>query len=275
MPLRVERDIFVQHGSGRNSFIEPVYTGGTTVGYQKGSTAVLAGDAGQGLISGVAGIQQMKPEFAPHLAPVQTNTLNNAVLGSQAKPNVLGVASKDPARALRFAHGRRDGQYSYTNNLGEYTQNWSTSNKIPVRGSSDPLETGDFDNGVGLCPDGPYINSGDDGDARDVQRPYFAGLLATAKANPASFTPNRVMRSAVEFGSLPTGIQARVPWQTLRFRPDPGMYDPKTQVKSLNSTSPSRTTAAPKTTFCSTCGGCPSSSRGPSVKALPPRASST
>ena len=34
------------------------------------------------------------------------------------------------------------------------------------------------------------------------------------------FTPNRQLSSAVMFGSLPTGVMANHPWQTLLFRPD-------------------------------------------------------
>jgi uncharacterized protein (TIGR02600 family) len=39
------------------------------------------------------------------------------------------------------------------------------------------------------------------------------------------------VRSPVDFGSIPTGVAARVPWQTLRFRPDIGMNNPALKIK--------------------------------------------
>ncbi len=110
------------------------------------------------------------------------------------------------SRRQIFSHGRLDGQ-----------------DAMPLRGSSDPTETSDFDNGIGLGPDGPYMNYPDEGDRRQVQRPYFDNLAnPPGNAIPVQrISPNFLVRSPVDFGSIPTGIQARVPWQTLRFRPDP------------------------------------------------------
>ena len=238
MPLRVERGVFVPHGSRGYSFTEPTTTGGTNVEMVLQGAAQMSQDQ---LLTGRTG-DPIPVKQAPHFAPVNTASLNTRarqMLGTEPMPKVLQVASADQFRALRFSHGRRDGQYKFTDMLAasgaqRYAQDWTSPNKIPNRGSSDPLETGDFDNGVGLAPDGPYINSADDGDARDASRPYYANLTQQAKASPASFSPNRIMRSPVEFGSLPTGIQARVPWQTLRFRPDPEMYNKNKQIRELS-----------------------------------------
>lgn len=214
-PLRVERGIFVPHGTGAHSVVEPILQG-RNVTYQKYRGAVLAPQNDQ-LLSG-QGIPPMNEAYAPHFAPVNQEYLCRPDLGTRPTDPVLSVASANPNRRLRFAHGRRDGQYR-----GPQYQPYSTANTIPNRGSSDPLETGDFDQGVGLCPAGAYMNQPDDGDARDANYPYYATLNLKSKVNPASFSPNRLLRSAVDFGSIPNGLQARVPWQTLRFRPDPGM----------------------------------------------------
>ena len=213
-PLRVERGIFVPHATGAHSVTEPVIQG-RNVTMQKNRGAVLAPPNEQ-LLS-APGITPMPEANAPHMAPVDPSFLCRVDLGTKPSDGVLAVASSIGNRRLRFAHGRRDGQYT-----GPQYQPYP-ANTIPNRGSSDPLETGDFDTGVGLCPDGPYMNQPDDGDARDASYPYYATLNLKAKVNPASFSPNRLVRSPVDFGSIPSGLQARVPWQTLRFRPDPGM----------------------------------------------------
>jgi hypothetical protein len=108
------------------------------------------------------------------------------------------------------------------------------------RGPGRPDKTGDFDNGVGPAADGPYIGRGDDGDVLAARSnngwPYFQALDARTRGtgapavNSAMFAPNRVVTSAGIFGSLPTGIQANVPWQTLLFRPDLELLRPTGQV---------------------------------------------
>lgn len=99
------------------------------------------------------------------------------------------------------------------------------------RGPGRPDITGDFDNGFGPAADGPYFGRGDDGDVIAAQGgtngwPYFEKLNSRDRGtnappvNTAMFAPNRVVASAGTFGSIPTGVQANVPWQTLLFRPD-------------------------------------------------------
>jgi len=109
------------------------------------------------------------------------------------------------------------------------------------RGPGRPDITGDFDNGLGPAADGPYIARGDDGDVVAAAKnrtdgwPYFEWLNArnrgpTPLVNTAMFAPNRVTPSPGIFGSLPTGIQANVPWQTLLFRPDLDLIRPGRSV---------------------------------------------
>lgn len=94
------------------------------------------------------------------------------------------------------------------------------------RGAAQPELTGDFDNGVGNAPDGPYNNRPDDGHwaaALSGRLPYFDNVSQVGASVPpvtlAAFSPQRLLPSPVMFGSLPTGTRAQVPWQTLLFRP--------------------------------------------------------
>ncbi|PTX97378.1 Verru/Chthon cassette protein A [Verrucomicrobia bacterium LW23] len=103
---------------------------------------------------------------------------------------------------------------------------------------SDGVTLGDWDNGPGNQPDGPFINKGDEGTANVSQSgsgAYYetggyvngAGVVESG----ASFSPARQLASAVTFGSLPSYIDqndsattlapASKPWQTLLFCRNP------------------------------------------------------
>lgn len=95
-----------------------------------------------------------------------------------------------------------------------------------LRGPAVPSITGDFDTAAGRMPDGPYINRADDGEVRGLASgriPYFdpppvdAWRIPPSSASASS--PNRLLAGPGMFGSLPTGVVAGVPWQTLLFRP--------------------------------------------------------
>lgn len=93
--------------------------------------------------------------------------------------------------------------------------------------SFDPGDTRDWDNGVGSAPDGAYINKADDGAESQIsQVPYFEPTPAPDLSYieelsfDNTFSPNRVMPSPGIFGSLPSLVQAGIPWNTLLFRPD-------------------------------------------------------
>jgi hypothetical protein len=154
-------------------------------------------------------------------------------------PELLTSSSMNPLRQAKFAHARRDGRGIVAN-----------------RGSSDPTETGDFDTGMAGLPDGPYMNYPDEGDRRKSDS-YYKKLFTTvprrgvaqAGLEAQRFSPNFLVRSPVDFGSIPTGIAARVPWQTLRFRPDYGMNDrSKRMIKVASHVPP------PGKTFANFCG---------------------
>jgi uncharacterized protein (TIGR02600 family) len=88
-------------------------------------------------------------------------------------------------------------------------------------------QPGDFDTGISWFADGPWINKTDDGDIVNsnaanaaARAPYYVGSLAWATTS-SLFSPNRQIASAVQFGSLPSGVKAGNPWQTLLFCPNP------------------------------------------------------
>ncbi|MEZ0275120.1 MAG: Verru_Chthon cassette protein A [Roseimicrobium sp.] len=98
-------------------------------------------------------------------------------------------------------------------------------------GSAGDDRPGDWDNGVGIIADGPYMrkpdegNSGTNGDAY-LTRHYFD------KETGVTYSPNRQIASAISFGSLPTGIDINStatvkPWQTLLFCPNPASRSAK------------------------------------------------
>ena len=93
---------------------------------------------------------------------------------------------------------------------------------------------GDFDNGFGNLPDGPYVNKTDEVAGNNnnssywnqPDRCYYPDDNATFAETGASYTPSRQIASAVQFGSLPSRIDpanpaSSTPWQTLLFCPNP------------------------------------------------------
>src|SRR5690606_7568918 len=101
---------------------------------------------------------------------------------------------------------------------------------------------GDWDTGVGSIEDGPYINKPDEGTGALPLGGYFSRGGHHAATDDITFSPNRMVASAVVFGSIPTGIIQRypfpestneaqafknwparqpAPWQTLLFCPNP------------------------------------------------------
>jgi len=86
---------------------------------------------------------------------------------------------------------------------------------------------GDWDTGVGLQKDGAYINKADEGDQQFTN--YLDGTARIPyitkddffQAAGTVFSPNRQIPSSMMFGSIPTGVQRNLPWQTLLFHPRP------------------------------------------------------
>ncbi len=85
---------------------------------------------------------------------------------------------------------------------------------------------GDWDRGLSKHANGAMGNKVDEGNIKfaygagpSQRSPYYLGR-SIEDTGQTFFTPNRQMSSAVMFGSLPTGVKANRPWQTLLFRPD-------------------------------------------------------
>ncbi|MCE9610268.1 MAG: Verru_Chthon cassette protein A [Chthoniobacter sp.] len=94
----------------------------------------------------------------------------------------------------------------------------------PINGVVNSLgQPGDWDNGPGWLFDGPYCNKVDEGVTPSANNtPYIFDwdvYQTFALQQPTFFSPNRMLPSAVMFGSLPTGVGRNKPWQTLLFRP--------------------------------------------------------
>ncbi len=89
-------------------------------------------------------------------------------------------------------------------------------------------EAADWDNGVSISPDGPWINAPDSGNMRPPGQaantkyiPYFTEGGGFSVVGNAFFSPNRQVSSPGMFGSLSTGLNPSSPssWRTLLFHP--------------------------------------------------------
>jgi uncharacterized protein (TIGR02600 family) len=83
---------------------------------------------------------------------------------------------------------------------------------------------GDWDTGIGDQKDGAHINKPDEGDTSltDGRLPYMLGFgKGFSSATDTYFSPNRQIPSPMMLGSIPTGVQRMLPWQTLLFHPRP------------------------------------------------------
>ena len=92
--------------------------------------------------------------------------------------------------------------------------------------------TGDFDLGPGIAEEGACGNKPDDGDLfqesagnmlgntlpEQLTIPYYR-RNRTGNNIASYFSPNRIIPSAIMFGSLVTGARSDKPWRTLLFRP--------------------------------------------------------
>jgi len=86
---------------------------------------------------------------------------------------------------------------------------------------------GDWDTGIGTYPNGPLINKSDDGNSPRLEDgltftiPYLEMDEYSLPPGKTFSSPSRQLPSAVMFGSLPSGVKAGNPWQTLLFCPNP------------------------------------------------------
>jgi len=106
-------------------------------------------------------------------------------------------------------------------------------NGVFMTDSNGAKQNGDWDNGPAFVGDGPLLNKVDEGTdviiSSGVAEAPYVGLFSAGEGSLAQqstyFSPNRQVSSPVMFGSLPTGVIAGKPWQTLLFHP-PRSYFP-------------------------------------------------
>lgn len=99
-------------------------------------------------------------------------------------------------------------------------------------GSRTPFSTvwasgGDYDTGIGLTVDGPYINKPNEGgqmmmnnDPRNTN-PEFNNDTWSFSTHGLNSAPNRQVPSSVILGSLPVGVTPETSWRTLLFSANP------------------------------------------------------
>ena len=133
--------------------------------------------------------------------------------------NLNTTADGEAGQSIFFNNGFAYGSDGPLNGVEVGSSSAISGNGIP----------GDWDNSPFAVRDGPFINKADEGDVGGVvngtlMEPYFWKLKAQAGGgmNTNLFSPNRMIPSAVTFGSLSTGVKENRPWQTLLFRPMPG-----------------------------------------------------
>ena len=145
-------------------------------------------------------------------------------------------------KTIRIVHNFHNGWGTNFANAkwGTLTPNAPTrgANKMPdvpksINGvlSPDNSMRGDFDRGLSKHTDGPFINKPDEANVRfnladnlagGGALPYYRGGNGTENPGEKYFSPNRLMPSAVMFGSLPSGLISKRPWETLLFCPPTG-----------------------------------------------------
>ncbi len=169
------------------------------------------------------------------------------MLAASTVPSTAFVAhpSAGPAQKLAYGFCFPDGRITPGSVRGSLVAGASyfTSGSLLAAPDTTPLvpatvtsatfaggSVGDWDNGVGSRPDGPFINKPDEG---CVYANSVSGLPTLAyfdyypsgdqQTSQPFFSPCRQLPSPVMFGSLPTGVDPAgvnpKPWQTLLFQP--------------------------------------------------------
>ena len=148
-----------------------------------------------------------------------TGRMQHNLIVSGGSTDSFGFSNKVPSDQLT--------NVAYTATDNNYPNNQAPSNFLPdFPETADPTivrRSRDFDNGISVTFDGPYINKPDEGNSRNAINgdvPYFQQNWSQSTATATYFSPNRQIPSPGMFGSLPTGLKQGLPWQTLLFRRD-------------------------------------------------------
>ena len=133
-----------------------------------------------------------------------------------------GIINIDNAGHGTLIAGTKEG--SYQGNDSPEVPPMASSTQIVTPFSANPGGQGDWDNGIGLLPDGPWANKPDEGSnpgGTTFSSTAYIGNYQSDAVSAAStvtfYSPNRQVSSPVMFGSLPVGPDH--PWRTLLFRP--------------------------------------------------------
>ncbi len=158
------------------------------------------------------------------LAPVSDFLYSAPTSVASGGDGLQSNAAPNPNTAAYFApiaFGMNGGQCVAANGV------YAGVNATPALGSTLANPPGDWDTGMSTVNDGAFVNKADEGNMAgltnaSVTVPYYDNLANVQAAGGTFFSPNRQIASAVNFGSLPTGVETNAPWQTLLFHPDPG-----------------------------------------------------
>jgi len=195
-------------GIGAGDFFRAEFPSGTVVDTVR---SVLPGHGDFRLVAGRYDIPEGVFVKHPHYDDATRRMAHNLSAGSGTG------AGPAAGRAVGFdTEGAYLSAITYPNYLAP---------DIPSNATQTPEATGDFDTGLSLSPDGAFVNKPDEGNIRDLasnRTPYFDAYYQWSDAGTTFFSPNRQIASPGVFGSLPTGVQRGIPWQTLLFRPQPG-----------------------------------------------------
>ena len=228
-----------------------------------GTDPILSGDTVRSLVAGYNGDSRLIAAQATLTGTVTGTTTTAAANDSLTQPFVFLPVSSG---TINTSHAMREifpnlggGNNSFMSigftGAGPLLTAPTYGPCVPVNGyvadhtgtlTSAPDVTGDWDTGVGVFPDGPYINRPDEAALQYID--YATGSVYNALAyywgNQGGIatgliytSPNRTVASPVLFGSLSTGVPINglspVPWRTLLFRPQPthfGATSPKDEL---------------------------------------------
>ena len=175
--------------------------------------------------------------LAAAMASSSSRPINIFARHPAAAPGVKLAHSFVEARFSNYAIGEKLDAKAFVPGLNFLPPGRFVINQpdVPTYNASS-FDNGDWDNGVGWGVDGAYINKPDEGNSANRNNSGFGAYFESVSTytdmstGGSLYSPNRQMPSAGMFGSLPTGVKAEKPFQTLLFRPQPshpGAVEPR------------------------------------------------
>lgn len=149
------------------------------------------------------------------IAGMKSVTIKDATDKNYFEPD--SVTEYDSNKPLVFGLRDASGRYYSGAKFGTFSAGVTYAPDCQPKVRASLVVRGDWDNGVGDSPDGPYIGKADDGcgSYKGAVSPYYNTL--TSPISSALYFSQRMLASPVALGSLSTGK----PWQTLLFCPNP------------------------------------------------------